>query len=307
MDRADIVPSLAQCLVHTQFPHWAGLPIRPVDHGGWDNTTFRLGDDFAVRLPSAHYYVAQVEKEHRWLPYFAERLPLPIPRLVAKGEPGCGYPWPWSVYAWLPGGHATVERVADLSEFARSLATFLTVLYAQPTDGGPPAGQHNFFRGASPAVYDEETRATVAYLGDAIDGAAAIEAWDAALAAPFDGPPVWFHGDLSASNLLVHDGRLSAVIDFGTIGVGDPACDLAIAWTFFAGKSRRVFRDTVRLDDGAWARGRGWTLWKALITYAKALREHHDVDRAGLRFGWSQSARDVIEDVLADHRASLRT
>lgn len=217
--------------------------------------------------------------------------------------PGCGFPRPWSVYGWLPGAHATVDRIADLTAFARSLGAFLTALYAVPTAGGPPPGQHNFFRGASPATYDRQTREAVTYLVGEIDAGAAIEAWEASLAARWEGRPVWFHGDLSASTLLVAGGRLSAVIDFGTTAVGDPACDLAIAWTFFAGESRRAFRDSVPLDAGAWARGRGWTLWKALITLADAVRlDPGTADRAGLRFAWRQGARAVIEDVLADHR-----
>lgn len=302
MDRADITPSIARCLVETQFPQWAGLPIRPVDHAGWDNTTFRLGDDLSVRLPSADNYSAQVDKEHRWLPVLAEHLPLPIPHPLAKGAPGCGFPRPWSVYRWLPGAHATVERVASMPEFARELGEFLTALYAAPTAGGPQPGQHNFHRGASPEKYDAQTREAVAYLAGQIDAATATEVWEASLA-PWHGRPVWLHGDLSASNLLVTEGRLSAVIDFGTAAVGDPACDLAIAWTFFAGASRQIFRDSVPLDEQAWARGRGWTLWKALITLAEAVRSNPGTaDRAGLQFGWRQNARAVVEDVLADHR-----
>lgn len=301
MRKADITPAVVTCLVETQFPQWAGLPVVPVEHDGWDNTTFRLGDDLAARLPSADRYAAAVEKEHRWLPVLAPYLPLPIPRAIAKGEPGCGFPRPWSVYGWLPGRHARLDRVADLTAFATALAAFLTALYAAPADGGPPAGQHNFFRGASPAVYDEQTRAAVDFLGGAVDGPRALAVWEEALASEWDRPPVWLHGDLSASNLLVEHGRLSAVIDFGTIAVGDPACDLAIAWTFLAGESRAAFRDAVGLDAATWARGRGWALWKALITLAEWLRERPDeVGEAGLRFGWRQNARDVVADLLAD-------
>ena len=301
MLKADITPAVVACLVETQFPQWAGLPVVPVEHDGWDNTTFRLGDDLAARLPSADRYVAAVEKEHRWLPVLAPCLPLPIPRAIAKGEPGCGFPRPWSVYGWLPGAHARLDRVADLTAFARALAEFLTALYAAPADGGPPAGRHNFFRGASPAVYDEQTREAVDVLGDEVDGARALAVWEEALASEWDRPPVWLHGDLSASNLLVDGGRLSAVIDFGTIAVGDPACDLAIAWTFFAGESRVAFRDAAALDSATWARGRGWTLWKALITLSEWRRERPgEVGSAGLRFGWRQNAGDLVADLLAD-------
>lgn len=291
MRKGEITAEVVRCLVASQFPQWAGLPVEPVEHDGWDNTTYRLGSDLSVRLPSADWYVAQVEKEHRWLPFLAEHLPLPVPRPVAKGEPGCGFPRPWSVYGWLPGAHATVARVPDLVTFATDLAAFLRALYAVPTGGAPPPGEHNFFRGDTPAVYDDQTRETVAALGGAVDGARAIDVWDEAVASRWERDPVWLHGDLSATNLLVAGGRLSAVIDFGTAAVGDPACDLAIAWTFLSGESRAAFRDGVGLDDATWARGRGWTLWKALITLAKG--------EDGLRFGWARDARAVVADVLA--------
>ena len=292
---------VAECLVSSQFPEWAGLPVRPVEHAGWDNTTFRLGDDLSVRMPTAEWYVEAVDKEHRWLPYLAPYLPLPIPTPVAKGSPGCGFPRPWSVYRWLPGAHATVDRVADPVAFALDLAAFLRALYAVPPGGGPPPGDHNFGRGASPGVYDEQTRAAIERLRGDVDTAAATEVWEAARV-PFEGEPVWLHGDLGASNLLVSEGRLSAVIDFGTTAVGDPACDLVIAWTFLAGEAREAFREAVGLDAGAWARGRGWALWKALITQVGALDEGR-ADTAGLRFGWRQNARAVLDDVIADHAA----
>ena len=280
-----------QRLISAQFPRWAGLPVRPVELDGWDNTTFRLGEDMSVRLPSAERYAAQVEKEHRWLPRLAPGLPLPIPIPLAKGKPD-GYPFPWSVYRWIEGEIATIERIADPVEFAQDLAAFLTALYGiDPTDG-PPPGRHNFFRGAPPAVYDAETRQALAVLEGALDTDAARATWEAALAAEWHGPPVWFHGDVAAGNLLVRGGRLGAVIDFGTSGVGDPACDLAIAWTFFEGESREAFRTSLAPDDAAWARGRGWALWKALITLAEY--RSTDPERA-------EESRHVIEEVLADH------
>jgi aminoglycoside phosphotransferase (APT) family kinase protein len=133
-------------------------------------------------------------------------------------------------------------------------------------DEGPAAGAHSFFRGCPPAHYDDETRAAIARLHGRVDADRATAAWDEALAAGWTGRPVWFHGDVAAGNLLVRDGVLSAVIDFGTSGVGDPACDLVVAWTFFSGASRAAFRAAVDRDDGTWARARGWALWKALIT-----------------------------------------
>ena len=301
MNKAAITPALVSRLLAAQFPHWADLPIAPVELDGWDNTTFRLGEDLSVRLPSGDGYTPQVEKEHRWLPVLGPQLPLPIPEPVARGEPACGFPRPWSVYRWLPGEPATVERVSDLERLATDLADFLTALYAIDPTGGPVAGEHSFFRGGPLTTYDRDTREALSLLDREIDTEAASEVWDAALAAPWHGPPVWVHGDVTASNLLVVDARLSAVIDFGCSAVGDPACDLTMAWTFFHGGSRDAFRSRLALDDATWARARGWALWKALITLVDALRtDRAEEDRAARRFGWRVNASRVVEEVLAD-------
>jgi aminoglycoside phosphotransferase (APT) family kinase protein len=285
--------SLVGQLVREQFPQWADLPIKPVETDGWDNRTYRLGEDMSVRLPSAERYAGQVEKEHRWLPRLAPLLPLPIPIPLAMGVPASGYPWHWSVYRWLEGEHATTERIDDLSQCAAALARFLAALQQADPAGGPPPGQHNFFRGGPLSIYDTETRDAIALLSGEFDNDAVIEVWETALAATWNSAPVWLHGDVSATNLLVRRGRLSAVIDFGCSGVGDPACDLTIAWTLFSGESREVFRAALPVDDATWARGRGWALWKGLITLAG----HLDTDP--LR---ADRARSAVDEVLADHR-----
>ena len=293
VDKADITPELVSRLVAAQFPRWAGLPVRAVEPGGWDNVTFRLGPDLSARLPSADCYAEQVGKEHRWLPRLAGRLPLPIPEPVARGDPGCGYPWPWSVYRWLEGEPAAAGPVASLGQFAAELADFLAALYRIDPSGGPPPGAHNFFRGGPLAVYHAETMQAIAALRGEVDAGGVAEVWRAALAAPWPGPPVWVHGDVSPENLLAVRGRLSAVIDFGCSAVGDPACDTVIAWTFFSGESRRMFRARLPVDQATWARGRGWALWKALIVLARALQD----DPAEVA-----ETRHVIGEILADHR-----
>lgn len=305
MKKGDITPAVAARLVAAQFPQWANLPVVPVALDGWDNTTFRLGDELCVRLPSADAYVAQIEKEHRWLPVLARRLPLPIPEPVAKGRPGGGFPRPWSVYRWIEGDPASTDRIADLTEFAADLAAFLAALYAIDASGGPPAGAHSFFRGGPLDTYDAQSRASIERLADDIDIEAATEVWDAALASTWNGPPVWVHGDVAASNLLVTEGRLRAVIDFGCSAVGDPACDLVMAWTFFAGESAEVFRSGLRFDDVTWARARGWALWKALITLAREKDGGEDADATARRFGWRTGAREIIDLVLTDHARSV--
>ncbi|MEV4620441.1 aminoglycoside phosphotransferase family protein [Asanoa sp. NPDC049573] len=259
---------LVRTLVAEQFPQWADLPVRPVAVGGNDNRTFHLGDAMSVRLPSAEGYVASVAKEQRWLPVLAPHLPQPIPVPLAQGRPGAGYPWPWSVNRWLDGDTASRETITDLTAFAVDLARFLAALQAVDTGGEPAAGEHSFWRGAGLHHYDDETRRAIAALDGQVDAAAATGEWEAALAAEWHGEPVWFHGDVANGNLLVRDGRLAGVIDFGTSGVGDPACDLVIAWTFLDAASRSAFRTALRTDDATWQRGRGWALWKALILLA---------------------------------------
>lgn len=291
-DKNAIDSSLAERLIAVQFPQWAGLPITPVSHQGWDNRTFRLGTELLVRLPSAAQYALQVEKEHRWLPPIAPELPLPIPVPLAVGEPGEGFPWPWSVYRWIEGEPATIERIADLCSFARTLAEFLVALRAVDASDGPPPGPHNFYRGAPVAVYDDETQRALSELIGEIDTVAARAVWDAALATTWTAEPVWFHGDVAFGNLMVNDGRLQAVIDFGTSGIGDPACDLVIAWTLLDDPSREVFRAVVGLDEATWARGRGWAIWKALITLPNVI-ETDPVNEA--------IVRAVIDAVLDDH------
>jgi aminoglycoside phosphotransferase (APT) family kinase protein len=262
----EVDEQLARRLVDSQFPQWAGLPIRPVELSGWDNRTFRLGDELAVRLPSSASYRLQVEKEQRWLPRLAPVLPLPIPEPVAQGAPGEGYPFAWSVYRWLAGTPAAAGAIADAVAFARALAAFLVALGRADARGGPAPGEHNFLRGAHVSVYGEETEQAVAALGAEIPRDDVLRVWEAALATRWERDPVWFHGDVAVGNLLLRGGRLAAVIDFGSAGVGDPACDTVIAWTLLDGASRDAFRAAYGGDAGVWARGRGWALWKALIT-----------------------------------------
>jgi aminoglycoside phosphotransferase (APT) family kinase protein len=251
-----------------------------------------VGIELSVRLPSGDWYALQVDKEQRWLPVLAHQLPLPIPTPVAKGAPGHGYPYPWSVYRWLDGKTATYGNIRGLTGFATELAGFLVALrHIDPTDG-PAPGPHNFFRGGPLTTYADETLRAVDALGKEIPRDAVLTVWDEAISAVWRGEPVWFHGDVATGNLLVRDGTLAAVIDFGTCGVGDPACDVVIAWTLLSGRSRDAFRSALAVDQGTWARGRGWALWKALIT----LVGHLERDSAAAAL-----PRRDIQQVLADH------
>ncbi|MBI4197826.1 MAG: aminoglycoside phosphotransferase family protein [Chloroflexi bacterium] len=293
-DEVDTDVFLVRRLLAAQFPQWENLPIEPVLSAGTDNALYRLGEDMVVRLPLIHWAIEQVGKEHEWLPRLAPHLPLAIPMPLAKGAPGEGYPWHWSVYLWLEGENATIERLADPRQAATDLAQFITALQKIDPIGGPPAGPQNLSRGAPLIVRAARVHESIEALRGMIDIDAATEAWEAALQAPvWHSPPVWIHGDMLPGNLLVEKGRLSGVIDFECLGVGDPACDLMAAWALFSGESRDTFRSALSVDDATWMRGRGWALSWALIFIPYYLR----TNPVGVRV-----ARRTIDEVLADHR-----
>ena len=285
-------------LVAEQFPQWSDLPVVAVAQGGWDNWTFRLGSRMSVRLPSAAEYALAIEKEHRWLPELAPRLPLPIPSALGKGGPGAGYPFAWSVYGWLDGTPVRPDRIGDPVRFARDVADFLTALQDVETAGGPRPGEHNWFRGGTLRTYDRTTRDALEALKGHVDVELAGEIWAAALTAHWDGVEAWFHGDVAEGNLLLGDGELAAVIDFGTCGVGDPSCDLAVAWTLLSAEGRHVFRERLRVSEATWARGRGWALWKTLAVCAGAMGRDDDE---------GANARRALGEIFTEYGADGRS
>lgn len=305
MHRGEITADFVAQLIAAQFPEWAALPVQPVALSGWDNLSFRLGGDKLVRIPSAEPYEAQVAKEHEWLPRLAPHLPLPIPKPLAFGQPDLGLPRTWSVYGWIEGEPAVGSSLGDLDTFAADLGAFLAALYAiDAEDGplaGPLAGPHSFGRGGPVQAWDESTHAALHALDDLLDAGHALRVWEAAVAADDrPAPCVWVHGDVTGSNLLVRDRRLSAVIDFGCSAVGDPACDLTIAWTSLDAPSRRVFRELVPFDEPTWQRARGWAIWKALVTLHRARDAGRDLERGGHGLGWRLSPLAIVEVVIDD-------
>ncbi|GIG62264.1 hypothetical protein Lfu02_66360 [Longispora fulva] len=250
-------------LVAHQFPQWADLPVTALPPVGTDHMLYRIGGDLLARMPRIDWALDQADSDSRWLPVLAPHLPLPVPLPVALGGPGEGYPWRWSVVPWLSGENPTADNV-DPGPAAADLAAFVRALHGVDTTGGPV--KTGATRGVPLAARDEITRAAIAELGDRVDGARVTSAWEDALAAaPWAGPPVWVHGDLQAGNLLVDRRRLSAVIDFGGLGLGDPAVDLMPAWNLFDAPAREVFRAESGYDDDTWRRGRGWALSTALL------------------------------------------
>lgn len=283
---------LVRQLLLAQFPQWADLSIELADSYGTDHDIYRLGDRFAARLPRIKWATGQAAKEAEWLPKLAPHLPLALPVQLAMGEPGEGYPYAWSVYEWLPGENAN-GTIDDLDRAAVDLAKFITALRGVSTAGAHPRsiGQ----RGGALVESDEQVRQSIAALGDRIDGVAALRSWEESLdALAWEGEEVWIHGDLLPGNLLVIDGRLAAVIDFGGLNVGDPACDLQPAWNVFDGTSRDRFRAELAVDDASWLRGRGWALYQAV----SALAYYWDTNPGMIR-----QATHALHEVLANRRS----
>jgi aminoglycoside phosphotransferase (APT) family kinase protein len=274
----EIDADLVRRLLASQFPEWAELPLEPVLPWGTENALYRLGDDMVVRLPRRDSTAGTLEKELRWLPRLASGLPLAVPVPLGIGQPVDGYPPVWSVYSWLPGETATDAPGADERQLAIDLVQFLSALQQIDSTGGPPPGAHNFYRGCPLALRDESTRASIAALASTIDADRVTASWEGALrTSEWESDGVWVHGDLDARNLLVADGRLDAVIDWGGLGVGDPACDVMVAWKMFTGDARELFRSELAVDDATWARARGWVLSQALIALSYYTRETNAV------------------------------
>lgn len=257
-DEIDIDGSLVSPLIAKQFPRWAHLPITKVQSAGTDNAIYRLGDDMAVRLPRLPSAAETVDKEQQWLPRLAPLLPLAIPVPLGKGAPGEGFPHPWSVYRWLDGEDLVDQPDVDLPDAAVQLGRFVAALQRIDATGGPPS-----FRGGPVSILGDRVRAEIRDLGaeGTVDADLATAAWETALTAQvWDGPPVWVHADLYPVNLLARNGRLTAVIDFGGLGLGDPACDMLPVWALLTAQTRELFRAEANVDDATWARGRGWGL-----------------------------------------------
>ena len=290
VDEVDIDADLVRRLIRTQYPRWADLPVARIASGGTVNAVYRLGDDLSVRLPLTAGGVGSLELEATWLPRLAPLLPVAVPTVMATGVPGEGYPWPWTVLSWIDGEIAVEGQLTEPDSVARDLAAFVTAMRGVALDGGPVA-----HRGGPVGAADKGTREAIEALRgveESFDADAVTAVWQHTLTVPpWTGPPCWVHSDLMPTNLLVTDNRLGAVLDFGTVGVGDPACDLIPAWNLLPAAARTTFRTATGVDDDTWARGRGWALSMALIQLPYYRNTNPII---------SANARYVINQVLAD-------
>jgi aminoglycoside phosphotransferase (APT) family kinase protein len=267
---ADISAGLVQELLATQHPDLARLPIEVMAHG-WDNVMFRVGGDLVARMPRRALGARLLVHEQQWLPALAPRLPLPVPAPVRTGQPGAGYPWPWSIVPFLPGQVAARNPPENPRDAASSLGRFLAALHTPAAPDAPV----NPSRGIPLADRSATLTENLSTLGGRVDRKAVLRAWHAAVAAPaWDGAPMWLHGDLHPGNILVHQGHLSGVIDFGDITSGDPATDLSAAWMLLPADCHVAFWSAYRgagqrpAGDDTWARARGWALALALVFLA---------------------------------------
>ena len=282
---------LVRRLISEQMPQWAHLPLKHMASAGTDNAIFRLGSDRCVRLPRIPSAQAQSKREQIWLPKF-EGLSLSVPRVLATGEATDDYPSVWSVCDWIGGESAATAPLTDLNQAAIDLANLIRELRTIGTLGAPLAGPENHYRAVDLAKRDKPTRKAIAGLSDLYASVDLTQIWNEALELPkWDAPPVWCHGDIHAGNLLAREGRLVAVIDFGLMGVGDPAVDLIVGWSLLDTESRDLFRSAVSVNDDTWQRGRGWAFSIALV----ALAYYRDTNRY-----LANMSRRVIEAVLKD-------
>lgn len=267
----DITPDLARKFIEEQFPEYSHFPITDVEKQGHDNRTYRLGEHMLIRMPTDADYALKVPKEQELLPELAKRLSVSIPAPIKMGKPSANYPYPFSIYKWLPGKSINLLTLTDQDkeQLAADLAKFLKELQSITDVEGPEPGQHNWWRGDHVSVYDKGTREQIAELVEIIDASKALALWDQACATKWNKAPIWIHGDFAIGNILMDGGKLSAVIDFGGAAVGDPACDLVIAWTYLSGKAREIFISEMDMDVDTWLRARAWALWKATFELCK--------------------------------------
>ena len=300
MNNKSIMPTLglARKVIAEQFLEYASLPIVDVEKQGHDNRTYRLGDHMLIRIPTAADYALKVPIEQELLQQLAKRLRVNIPAPIKMGKPSADYPFPFSIYKWLPGKSINLLTLTDQEkeQLAFDLAKFLKELQAISDVEGPEPGQHNWWRGDHVSVYDKGAREQIAELAEIIDVGSALALWDKACATKWNNAPIWIHGDFAIGNILMDGGKLSAVIDFGGAAVGDPACDLVMAWTYLSGKAREIFISEMNIDQDTWLRAGAWALWKETFELCQIADKNSPE---------AKTQKIIIDDVINDGIGAL--
>jgi aminoglycoside phosphotransferase (APT) family kinase protein len=288
-DEIDINFHLVHKLLSVQFPDWANLELKLIRPEETDNVMYKLGDDKVIRLPRTEGSATNVKKECRWLPHLAAFLPIAIPTLLAEGRPSADYNLPWYICQFLEGKNPNTETMLDHHQTAIDLGNFVSTMQKIDSKNGPKCR-----RGQPLNTRDQETREAINLLSDTYDADLVTDIWGSALAAPiWSKPPVWIHEDLHAGNLLAQNGRITAIVDFGSAGIGDPACDLMVAWTLLTSETRDTFRSIVQPDDATWARARGWALTFGIVAFPY-YRLSNPV--------FASIAKRALDEVLTDYK-----
>lgn len=293
MDKSMPTIDLARKIIAKQFPEYSNLSITHVDHQGHDNRTYKLGSNMLIRMPTASRYALNIPKEQELLPKLAKYLSLNIPTPIKMGNPSSDYPYPFSIYQWLPGKSINLLTltVQEKEQLAFDLAIFLKELQSITDVEGPQPGKHNWWRGDHVSVYTKAAQEQIVSLTNFIDTTKALDLWARASATQWSKNPVWIHGDFAIGNILLDNNKLSAIIDFGRFAIGDPACDLVIAYTYLSGKSREIFISEMNIDQETWLRARAWALWKATYELCQI------TDKNSLE---AKLQKQIIDDVIQE-------
>ncbi|MFC4872614.1 aminoglycoside phosphotransferase family protein [Negadavirga shengliensis] len=297
MDEINGSLDVAQNLLKDQFLNWAEIPLKPINSSGSDNFLYRLGKDLIIRIPRHQAAAHQLKKECFWLEKIHKYSPIAIPEPVSIGRPNEYYPFYWSIYRWIEGETYSVDKFSNSEKAVESLVQFISYLQRIDIKGGPKPSKENNFRGVPLMIRDLKTREAINALPDFYSKTLMTEIWNFALTAPaWNKRPVWIHGDLHWGNILTKGDKIVGVIDFGCLGVGDPANDIMSAWVLFSPLARQKFREMLQIDKGTWIRGMGWALSWAAVALPYYLPKHHIL---------ADIAVFTIDNVITDYQKNV--
>ncbi len=270
---------LVKELIDSQFPEYSQYELTEVDFQGVDNRTFRIGNKYLARLPSAKCYEGQVLKEQKFLPLLKIHLSYNIPTFVKIGKPSKNYPFNWSIYEWIEGKSLNlvdqeIQTPVFKKDLAIELANFLNELHKIPIESGVNSGKHNFYRGSHPRVYEKNFFEDLEELKHIFNIEKLKKIWQENIKPSYKETPVWVHGDIAIGNLLIQKSKLHAILDFGCMAIGDPACDLVIYWNYFDFQSAKIFKSTLNLSEDVWQRAKCWHLWKNCFEIRSSLNKN---------------------------------